>query len=106
MYPQPRFLQQVIRLFPARHLAPEESKQSGADSANQSCRRIRIRLLVALHPTIQVGKRLAGCHVILDTALHLWVIRRSNPRSYGRMEHFLETPDKSTILNAYYCCWP
>src|SRR5258708_7868745 len=88
MYTQPRFLQQVISLFPVRHLALEKSKQGGAKGANQSGRRIRIRLLVALHPAIQVCKTLPRHNVFFENGLHLWVIRSSNPPSYALWKHF------------------
>jgi hypothetical protein len=88
MYPQPRFLQQVVSLSPARHLALEESKQSGAKSANQSCWRIWIGLLVALHPAVQVYKRLPWRHSLLETRPHLHIIRGGNRRSYVLEVHF------------------
>src|SRR5258706_123906 len=88
MYTQPRFLQQVVSLFPVRHLAPEESKQGGAKSANQSGRRVRIGLLVALHPAIQVCKVLPRYDILFETGLQLWIIRSSNPPSYALREHF------------------
>jgi hypothetical protein len=44
---------------------------------------IRIGLLVALHPAIQVCKRLPWHHLLLETGLDLLVIRTSNARSYA-----------------------
>ena len=105
MYPQPRFLEQVNSLFPAHHMRPEETKQSRAQGINQSCRRIRIGLLVALHPVIQVCKRVPWSDFLLKTRLHLLTIRGGNLRSYALWQHFFKTPEKLEILDVC-SSWP
>jgi hypothetical protein len=87
MNPQPGFLQQVISLFPARHLAPEESQQGRAECNNQSSWRLRIGSLVTLHPTIQVYKGLPRRNVLLEAGLHLLGIRNRTAWSYAIGQH-------------------
>src|SRR5258706_2135711 len=101
MNPQPRFLQQIISLFPVRHLALEESEQSRAKGANQSCRRFRIGLLVALHPAIEVAERLSWYNVLLETGPHLPMIRDSKTWSYGPLKDFFGDSRQSGHPSVY-----
>src|SRR5579871_338517 len=83
----PGFLQKIVSLFSAIPLAPKEPQQRRADGADQSPRRVRVGLLIAFHPAIQVeaplGEAPLGDTGARGDRVHPCYIRSPRRRSYA-----------------------